>query len=228
MITMDEEPAIKLQVEEIQRQTFPDVPIIIVDSSKDKTPEIAESLGVKVIRQFPPKGYGKAMKIGLLEACKSYDAVITLDCDMTYPASKIKEFVSLLEEGFDCVSASRLLGSNEGMPALNRLGNWLFASFVSVLFGYHTTDITTGMRAYKAKVLSSIDWVPLRFFPCELALRIHQAGYKICERPIEYGERIGEVKMRKIRDLLLLIQAILYCRFTRVPVIKENKEKVSV
>ena len=224
MITMNEEEPIKLQIEEIRSKTYPNVPIIIVDSSTDNTPKIAESMGVKVIRQFPPKGYGKAMKIGLLEAANEYDAIVTLDCDMTYPAENINKFISLLEEGWDCVSASRLLISTKAMPLLNKLGNKLFANFVGLLFGYKTTDLTTGMRAYKSKVINSIEWVPLRFFPAELALRIHQARYKICEKPIEYKERIGEVKMRKVRDLLLLLQAIFYCKFTFVP-LKQNIPK---
>jgi glycosyltransferase involved in cell wall biosynthesis len=55
---MNEEKAIATVVNDIKKYA-PDAEILIVDSSKDKTPEIAESLGVKVIRQFPPKGYGR-------------------------------------------------------------------------------------------------------------------------------------------------------------------------
>lgn len=223
MITMNEEQAIRPQVEELRAQLGTDTPILIVDSSTDKTPEIAKNLGVKVLRQFPPKGYGKAMKIALLEAAKDYEAIITMDCDMTYPANAIQGFLSLLQEGYDCVSGSRLLGANAGMPSLNKLGNWFFAHLTRFLFNYKTTDLTTGMRAYQAKVIKAIDWLPLRFFPAELALRISQAGFKITEVPIEYGERIGEVKMRKLRDTLLLFQAIFYCRLTRVPRLGANE-----
>jgi len=222
MITMNEEEPVRLQIEEIRRTVRPDIPILIVDSSTDKTPEIAEAMGVRVIRQFPPKGYGKAMKIALLEAAKDYEAVVTLDCDMTYPADRINEFIGLLDQGYDCVSGSRLLGSNKGMPALNKLGNWLFARLVQLLFGYNTTDLTTGMRAYRSSYLQSIEWVPLQFFPCELALRLYQAGAKIIEKPIEYADRVGDVKMQKLRDTLLLFQAIFHCRFTRVPWLRQR------
>lgn len=228
MITMNEESAIKMQIEEIFSRCGKNTPIIIVDSSSDKTPQIAENLGAKVIRQYPPKGYGKAMKIALMEAAKNYDVVVSMDCDMTYPAECINVFVSLIDEGWDCVSGSRLSGSNKGMPLLNKIANILFANFVLILFGYKTSDLTTGMRAYKSEVINSINWVPLRFFPCELALRIHQARYKICDYPIEYRERIGEVKMRKFRDLMLLLQAIFYCKFTKVPLLKNKNVKEEV
>ncbi len=228
MITMNEEKAIKQQIEEIHLNVNPKIPILIIDSSCDNTPQIAKSMGVKVIRQFPPQGYGKAMKIGLLEAAKDFEAVVTMDCDLTYPAKDINNFISLLEKGFDCVSGSRLKGSNKGMPFLNKLGNLFFATLVQFLFGLKTSDLTTGMRAYKSDILTSINWVPLRFFPCELALRIHQGGYKTCEIPIEYTKRIGEVKMRKFRDLMLLVQAILYCKFIPVTFTKSTKLKEEV
>ena len=53
MITMNEERAIKKVIGDILA-ALPDVDVVIVDSSKDRTPEIAESMGVRVIRQFPP------------------------------------------------------------------------------------------------------------------------------------------------------------------------------
>ncbi len=220
MITLNEEEAIEKQVNEIRTRVNFNIPILIVDSSSDKTPEIAEKLGVKIIRQYPPQGYGKAMKIGLLETAKDYDVVITMDCDMTYPSERINEFISLIEEGWDCVSANRLNGENKAMPLLNKIGNIFFACFVGLLFGYKTSDLTTGMRAYRSEVIKSIKWLPLRFFPCELALRIHQAGYKICDLQIEYKERVGKVKMQKVRDFLLLVQSIFYCRFTNVQIVK--------
>jgi glycosyltransferase involved in cell wall biosynthesis len=217
MLTMNEEAAIARQVEEIRKQAGSEIQIIIVDSSNDRTPELAEKLGVKVIRQFPPRGYGQAMLVGQREAATNADIIITLDCDMTYPAQRIPEFIKLIEQdGYDCVSGSRISGSNEGMPLLNRLGNQAFALVVRLMFGFEITDLTTGMRAYRSSAVRSIEWVPLRFFPAEQGLRMHQAGYRVIEVPIEYGLRLGDVKMRKVRDTLALFKAIFHC--WRIPV----------
>jgi len=49
----------------------------VVDSSADSTAQIAESLGAKVIRQFPPKGYGPAMDTALRSAAGK--VVITME-----------------------------------------------------------------------------------------------------------------------------------------------------
>lgn len=216
MITMNEEGAIGPQIEEIRKHCGASVPIVIVDSSKDRTPEIAQSMGATVIRQFPPQGYGKAMMLGQREAAKIGDVIVTLDCDMTYPADRIPEFVSLIEQGYDCVSGSRISAAGEAMPLVNRLGNRAFALLVRLMFGFPISDLTTGMRAYRAAAVTNIEWVPLRFFPCEQALRLYQAGFKVIEKPIAYRDRIGEVKMQRVQDTLRLIKAIYHC--WRIPV----------
>jgi len=216
MLTMNEEKAVGGQIEEIHRHAGQDIPILVVDSSSDRTAEVAQSLGATVVRQFPPRGYGQAMLVGQREAAKLADVIITMDCDMTYPAERIPEFLAHIEKGFDCVSGSRMSGSNQGMPLLNRIGNRAFALLVRLLFGFSIDDLTTGMRAYRSSVISDIEWVPLRFFPAEQALRLHQAGCRILEVPIEYRLRIGDVKMQKVRDTIALVKAILHCWRTPV------------
>jgi glycosyltransferase involved in cell wall biosynthesis len=216
MLTMNEEAAVSQQIEEIRKQAGSNIPILIVDSSSDRTSDVAAGLGANVVRQFPPRGYGKAMLIGQQEAAKLADIIVTMDCDMTYPAERIAEFVQLIEQGYDCVSGSRMNGSNEGMPVLNRIANRFFALLVRLMFGCAMTDLTTGMRAFRSSVVTSIEWVPLRFFPAEQGLRFHQAGCKVIEVPIEYQVRIGDVKMRKVRDTVALLQAIYHCWRTPV------------
>ena len=86
MITMNEERAIAKVVQDIRR-VVPDAEIFVVDSSRDRTAEIAQELGCRVFKQFPPKGYGPAMDRAVRDA--SGDVVITLDCDDTYPVEAI-------------------------------------------------------------------------------------------------------------------------------------------
>ena len=55
MITMNEEKAVGKVIGEI-RSVLPEAEILLVDSSRDRTAEVAEALGARVIRQFPPQG----------------------------------------------------------------------------------------------------------------------------------------------------------------------------
>ena len=61
MISMNEQEAVGKVIADIQAATAGrDVEILVVDSSKDRTPEIAAAAGARVVRQFPPQGYGLA------------------------------------------------------------------------------------------------------------------------------------------------------------------------
>ena len=95
MITLNEEKSVSKVIKDIM-QVDPRIEINIVDSSSDKTGEIAENLGAKVIYQFPPIGYGPAMDKALNSANR--EIVITLDCDDTYPVNQIDNFSKLIGE----------------------------------------------------------------------------------------------------------------------------------
>ncbi|KUK94791.1 MAG: Glycosyl transferase, family 2, partial [Methanothrix harundinacea] len=82
--------------------------VIVADSSTDSTPEIARSLGAKVVR--PEKlGYGNAYKAGFEEARGRY--IVIMDGDLTYDPIEIPEFIRLLErDEADFVIGTRLKG----------------------------------------------------------------------------------------------------------------------
>jgi glycosyltransferase involved in cell wall biosynthesis len=211
-ITLNEEEAIGKVIRDIQAATGGDCEIVVVDSSTDRTPETAEQLGARVIRQ-EPRGYGLAMRTALLSA--EGDIVISTDCDDTYPMEMIPEFVKWIEKGYDVVSGSRLLGAfkPQHMPVSNWLANWAFAFMTSVLYGFKTTDVTTGMRAYRREVLQSIDWETNYALPAELVIRPHLAGYKIKEIPIPYRERVGAITLNKWRSGKAFLRGIAKYKF---------------
>src|SRR5215470_10201884 len=156
MITMNEEKAVGKVIEDIKRYV-PDAEILLVDSSKDRTAEIAEGLGARVIKQFPPKGYGPAMDLALRSG--KGKVVVTLDCDDTYPAEDIPRLAGLvLDDGYDVVDGSRLKGKPKAMPWLNYLANWGFALMASMLFFRRVTDLHSGMRAYRKSVIDGLQY----------------------------------------------------------------------
>ena len=108
MITMNEEKAVARVIEDIRDALHGrDFEIVVVDSSRDATPTIAAGQGARVIRQFPPQGYGRAMG-RVLHECHG-DVVVTLDCDGTYPAQEIPRVADMVLSGqCDLVNASRL------------------------------------------------------------------------------------------------------------------------
>ncbi len=211
-ITLNEQEAIGKVIRDVQSAAGPACEIVVVDSSTDRTPEIAEGLGARVIRQ-EPRGYGAAMKAALLAGAG--DIVITTDCDDTYPMEMIPEFVQWVEQGYDIVSGSRLLGTfkPQHMPIGNWLANWAFAAMTKALYGFKTTDVTTGMRAYRRNVLHSIEWETNYALPAELVIRPHLAGFKIKEIPIPYRERVGAITLNKWRSGKAFLRGITKYKF---------------
>ena len=190
MISMNEEKAVGQVIADI-RAHAPDAEILLVDSSKDRTPEIAEQAGARVIRQFPPQGYGKAMEIALRSG--TGDVIITLDCDNTYPASQIPVLAKMItDEGWDLVDASRLKSKPDAMPWINYMGNWFFAAGASMLFMRRVTDLHSGMRAYRKSMIDALDFQAKgAALPVELLLLPIKLGYKVTTLFIEYFDRTG-------------------------------------
>ncbi len=212
MITMNEAAAVGKVIDDIRR-VVPDAEILIVDSSKDETPEIAEEKGARVIRQFPPKGYGPAMEAALRNA--GGDVVITLDCDDTYPTEAIPELLRLVEEeGYDIVDGSRLKTKPDAMPWINYLANAGFALMASAFFFKWITDLHSGMRAYRKSLIDGMTFdANGAALPVELLLRPLKEGKKLKVVFIDYHERVGQSTMQPLDSAWWTLKRIMNVRF---------------
>jgi glycosyltransferase involved in cell wall biosynthesis len=212
MMTRNEERAVGKVIGDIQR-AVPDAEIVIVDSSSDRTAEIAQSLGAKVIKQFPPRGYGPAMDKALRSSGRA--VVVTLDCDDTYPVEFIEPMARMvLEDGNDLVDGSRLAGKPAAMPWINFLANWGFAGLASLAFFYRVRDLHSGMRAYRKSLIDRLSYdMNGAALPVELLLRPIREGYKVKIITIPYRPRIGESTMRPLQSAWWTLKRIYRSRF---------------
>ncbi|HUP45458.1 MAG TPA: glycosyltransferase family 2 protein [Thermoanaerobaculia bacterium] len=210
MITMNEEGAIAKVVAGIRR-VVPDVEILVVDSSRDRTPEIATSLGCRVLRQFPPQGYGPAMNRAVREAAG--DVVVTLDCDDTYPVDAIPRLLALIGEGYDLVNTTRVKKRPEAMPFANFLANRAFAVLAGLLHGIRTTDLHSGMRAYRKTMIDAVQWSEAGpALPVDMLLIPYRRGFRVAEIPIDYHERIGVTTLRRFSSTWWTVRRIWRAR----------------
>jgi glycosyltransferase involved in cell wall biosynthesis len=213
MITRNEEKAIAKVITDI-RLAVPDAEILVVDSSTDRTAEVAAELGARVIKQYPARGYGPAMDTALRQA--SGRVVVTLDCDDTYPADRIPDLARLvLEDGYDIVDGSRLQKKPEAMPWINYIANYGFALFASMLFGNRLTDLHSGMRAYRKTLIDDLKYEAKgAALPVELLLRPLKMGKKLKVVYIAYRERVGQSTMRPLESAWWTAKRILNVRFS--------------
>jgi glycosyltransferase involved in cell wall biosynthesis len=206
MITLNEERAVTKVVQDIRR-VVPDATIFLVDSSKDRTAEIARELGCVVVKQFPPKGYGPAMDRAVREA--PGDIVVTLDCDDTYPVDMIPTIAAMIEDGYDLVNTTRVQKRPKAMPFANFLANRFFALSARVLHGIRTTDVHSGMRAYRKTMVDQLQWDPNGpALPVDMLLIPFRLGYRLAEVPIAYHDRVGETTLRRFTSTLWTLRRI--------------------
>lgn len=196
MITLNEEESISSVVNNINAVAKP-LEILVVDSSTDNTADRAAALGCRVIRQFPPQGYGPALALALKEAVG--DVIVTIDCDNTYPTEAIPILWQLITDGYDIVSASRMIHRPRAMPWQNYLANTIFAKLADIICGVKTTDVHTGMRAYRKSLLNAFNYDPHGMaLPVELLVGPVSQGFKFKEIAIDYFERTGNSKLEPL------------------------------
>ena len=215
MITMNEEKAVGKVIADI-RAAVPRAEILIVDSSKDATAEIARSMGAEVIRQFPPRGYGRAIDLALRSFKGS--VAVTMDCDDTYPVDQIRPMARMvLRDSWDLVDGSRLERKPEAMPWLNYFANWGFALIASMFFWRRLTDLHSGMRAYRRGVIETLGYDPVGAgLPVEILLRAVRKGFRVRSVFIDYRERIGTSTMKPLQGAYWTARRILTARFGRI------------
>jgi glycosyltransferase involved in cell wall biosynthesis len=173
--------------------------IIIIDSSSDRTPEIAESLGATVLR-VPKRGLGQAYIDALPEIRSDY--IIMGDCDCTYDFREIGKFVEKLDEGYEYVMGTRMKGYIEkgAMPKLHRyFGTPLTTKILNVMYGSHYSDIHCGMRGMTLEALKKISLESRSWeYASEMVLKAAKLGLKTTEVPIRfYKDREGRLSHHK-------------------------------
>lgn len=201
--TIDEEASIGKVVERLKqslREAGEEFEIIVVDTnSRDRTREIAASLGCRVIVE-PERGYGRAYKTGFAHA--KGDIIVTLDADASYPPEAIPELLSVFrKENLDFLTADRFsLMSRDVMNTTHRLGNWILNLATLMLFNVKINDSQSGMWILRKDRLPELD-MKSNGFPFSEEIKIKAAKrLRFKEVPIRYTTRLGEKKLNTWKD----------------------------
>ena len=197
-------PRIIRQVDEVARTSGYAYQIICVDDgSSDRGAERLEGMdSVTVLRHPENRGYGAALRTGFAHA-RGFDYVAFLDADATYPPAELTRLLRRMEQddaAAMCIG-SRMVIPNE-MEPLRRIGNHLYARLCQLLFDSSLSDVCSGMRVFRADLLSTLDWEGLSDdldFSPQLTSRCLCRRIPVVEIPIDYKERGGHSKLKIFR-----------------------------
>lgn len=176
--------------------------IIISDSSTDRTPEIARSLGAIVVEPDQP-GYGYAYRYAFDQARGDYIAIG--DADTTYDFEELPKLYELVVNGdADMAMGSRLEGEIKpgAMPTLHQyVGNPLLTRFLNLFYDAGVSDAHSGMRVFSREAWEEMECETDGMeFASEMIMEAGARGLNIAEEPITYHPRKGEATLESFRD----------------------------
>jgi glycosyltransferase involved in cell wall biosynthesis len=179
--------------------------VVVDDGSTDATAAAAERAGARVLQHVGNRGYGTALKTGIVLA--TYDTIVICDADGTYPADRIPDLVRELETA-DMVVGARI-GPNVAIPLVRRPAKWLLGKLENHIAGRTIPDLNSGLRAFRRECVGQyLRILSNQFsFTTTVTLALLADDYEVRYLPIEYRVRIGHSKIRPrhFMDFVVLV-----------------------
>ncbi|MEP6894087.1 MAG: glycosyltransferase family 2 protein [Chloroflexota bacterium] len=193
--------------------------VIVDDGSKDGTRDILQKMDgkkkIRVILHEKNQGKGAAVVTGI-RAAKG-DIILIQDADLEYDPRDYPELLKPLEEEIaDVVYGSRFLGGPHRVTMFwHQVANKLLTFMTNILYDSILTDMETGYKVFRRKVIEGMTIRAKRFnFEPEFTAKILKQKYRIYEVPISFNPRdYSEGKKIKFHDAFEAVWALIKYRF---------------
>lgn len=165
--------------------------LVIDDGSYDDTARVASEAGVCLVRNPINRGGGAALRLGydILQKAGSLICV-TMDADGQHDPEEIENILlPVVNDQYDFVIGSRVLGDREKDSRLRIVGVYIFGWLISLLLGKKITDPSSGFRAFRMESVASINLHEDQYHTSELIIEAVKKGLRIGEVPITILKR---------------------------------------
>lgn len=166
--------------------------ILVDDGSSDETPAILNEYertpDIRVIHHKVNRGYGGALKTGILNADSRY--VVTIDADGQHMLSDVDELLRFtLEKDADLVVGNR--GKQGSSGIYRNIGKWMIRKFAALLMPVHISDLNSGFKLYDTELVQR--YLPLcpdsMAFSDVITLVFIKKNHLVLEHPITINKR---------------------------------------
>jgi glycosyltransferase involved in cell wall biosynthesis len=188
---------------------------VVDDGSTDRTGEIADELAskdrrVRVIHHGTRRGYGGAVRSGLVAATKPW--VFFTDGDRQFALEDLGRLIEAAD-GADAVVGYRIKRAD---PARRLFVAWVYNRLIRLLFGGGWRDVDCAFKLFRHDVFVRVPLERVRsngaFFSPELLITLRRAGVRVRQVGVRHFPRTAHepkgasprVIVRAIRDLLRL------------------------
>lgn len=205
MSCWNEEGKIGLAVTKMRRTCgkLVDAIVVVDDGSTDSTAKEAKKAGAIVIRHAHNAGAGAGHRTGFFwTRDHGMDITVLFAGDDQDDASDIKPLIAkVIDEKYDYVHGSRWLPASRRInhPMERTILTQLYSVLFSFVTGFHATDATNGVRAFRTSILRDsrirLDQPWLNKYELEpyLFYKVIRLGYKVSELPVtkRYHEKMN-------------------------------------
>jgi len=181
--------------------------VLVDDGSRDRSPAIAESYGLKVLRHESNLGVGSAIRTGITYARErggfGYVVIMSSNGKM-HPEEMSRVIGPILDGEADYVQGSRFLngGRSLSLSVFRSLAIGAYSLLASTILRRRFTDITCGFRAYRLDIFDhpgvNLDqgWLDryeaelyIHYYACRLGLRIREVPVTIDYSHLSHGRK---------------------------------------
>ncbi len=188
--------------------------IIVDDGSSDGTGQVVDRISderVRVLHHSVNRGYGAALKTGILSA--RHELALIIDGDGSYPVEPMPEMAAAMQRNDMVVAARNRASASQDL--LRRLAKAPIHWLANYLVGQKIPDLNSGLRIFRVDLVKKfLHILPNGFsFTSNITLALLSEGYRVEYLPIAYNKRVGRSKVRPFHDglsyLILVVRMIL-------------------
>ena len=199
--TLNEAATIEQLIKDFRSEGFDNI-LVIDGHSTDKTQELAEAQGARVVVQ---SGKGKGQALQEAFSIIDSDYIVMIDGDGTYLASDVHAVLGPVRNGdADHVMGNRLANYEPAaFTRLNLFGNRVLNKIFGFAYGEWLNDILTGYRAFTIDAVRSLELNKMGFeTETEITVECIKKDLETFEVPITYLARHSKAatKLNPMKD----------------------------